>query len=270
MPWWLVPSSPTSPARSMPMTTGGVVLADVVDDLVEGALEERRVQRDEGPLAGQREAGRQRHRVLLGDAHVEDARREAACEACDAGAGGHARGDGHDSLVLACRCAIELAAMTCRVAGRLRAGGRACADRSGVASPSLACAPCRWRRRRRSGAAGHARHGRQGGAVEADLVGLRGPVAAALARADVDEDRAVLPRSARRSVRVERHEVVAGHRADVGDAEVLEEPARLGELDDRHAQTRRDHSRSVGPDDAGRARRCRRRRAASRATCARA
>ena len=54
------------------MTTGSVVLADVVDDLVEGALQERGVERHEGPLAAQGEARRERHGVLLGDADVED------------------------------------------------------------------------------------------------------------------------------------------------------------------------------------------------------
>ena len=58
-----------------------VVLADVVDDLVEGALQERRVQRDEGALAREREARRQRHRVLLGDADVVEAPGEGLAEA---------------------------------------------------------------------------------------------------------------------------------------------------------------------------------------------
>ena len=46
-------------------------------------------------------------------------------------------------------------------------------------------------------------------------------------------------RSARRSVRVERDEVVAEHRADVRDPEVLEELARLRELDDGVAEATR-------------------------------
>ena len=45
-----------------------VVLADVVDQLVEGALEERRVERHERALAAEREPGRHRDGVLLGDA----------------------------------------------------------------------------------------------------------------------------------------------------------------------------------------------------------
>ena len=76
MPWWLVPSSPTSPARSTAISDRLVVLADVVDGLVEGALEERRVERHDRAHAAQRQAGRERDRVLLGDPDVEDAVRE--------------------------------------------------------------------------------------------------------------------------------------------------------------------------------------------------
>ncbi len=79
---------------------GSVVLADVVHDLVEGALQERGVQRHERPLAGESHAGRQGHRVLLGDADVVGAMREALAEGGHAGAGGHARRDGHDARVL--------------------------------------------------------------------------------------------------------------------------------------------------------------------------
>ena len=54
-----------------------VVLADVVDDLVEGALQEGRVDGHEGPQAAHGQAGRERHGVLLGDADVEHPAREA-------------------------------------------------------------------------------------------------------------------------------------------------------------------------------------------------
>ena len=50
-----------------------VVLADVVDGLVERPLEERRVDRDDRPDPAHREAGGHRHRVLLGDADVDEA-----------------------------------------------------------------------------------------------------------------------------------------------------------------------------------------------------
>ena len=82
-----------------------VVLADVVDDLVEGALQEGRVERHEGPLAGDGQPGGQGHGVLLGDADVEDALRVALAEGGHAGAGGHAGRDGHDAVVLGRRCA---------------------------------------------------------------------------------------------------------------------------------------------------------------------
>ena len=46
---------------------------DVVDDLVEGALEERRVDRDDRLQSGLGHPARHDDRVLLGDADVEDA-----------------------------------------------------------------------------------------------------------------------------------------------------------------------------------------------------
>ena len=80
MPWWLVPSSPTRPGAVDAEEHRRVVLAHVVDDLVEGALEERRVQRDDRPHAAQREARRERHRVLLRDADVDEPVRERGLE----------------------------------------------------------------------------------------------------------------------------------------------------------------------------------------------
>ena len=57
-----------------------VVLADVVDRLVEGALEERGVERHERPHAAQRQARGEGHRVLLGDADVVHPVRERGLE----------------------------------------------------------------------------------------------------------------------------------------------------------------------------------------------
>ena len=54
---------------------GQVLQADIVDELVVGALRERRIERDDGVHARGRHAGGQRHRVLLGDADVEEALR---------------------------------------------------------------------------------------------------------------------------------------------------------------------------------------------------
>ena len=55
---------------------GLVVLAHVVDGLVEGSLQERRIQGDDRAQAAHREAGRERHGVLLGDPDVEEALRD--------------------------------------------------------------------------------------------------------------------------------------------------------------------------------------------------
>ena len=53
-----------------------VVLADVVDGLVECPLQEGRVERHDRAHAAHREAGRERHRVLLGDPDIEHPVRE--------------------------------------------------------------------------------------------------------------------------------------------------------------------------------------------------
>ena len=55
-----------------------IVLADVVDLLVEGPLEERGVERHDGPLTGQGHTRSHGDGVLLGDADVEEAVRELA------------------------------------------------------------------------------------------------------------------------------------------------------------------------------------------------
>ncbi len=70
--------------------------------------------------------------------------------------------------------------------------------------------------------------------MEADLVGLGRPEAAALLRPDVDDRRpGQLERLSER--RQQRMEVVSGNRPDVGDAEILEQLAGLGELHDHPA-----------------------------------
>ena len=70
-PWCVGPSSPTRPARSIAKTTLSVLQADVVDDLVERALQEGRVDRGDRLGALEREAGGEQDRLLLGDADVE-------------------------------------------------------------------------------------------------------------------------------------------------------------------------------------------------------
>ena len=76
-----------------------VVLTDVVDGLVECPLEEGRVERDDRSHPAQRQAGRERDRVLLGDANVEEPLGELGLELCHPGAGRHAGGDAHDPAV---------------------------------------------------------------------------------------------------------------------------------------------------------------------------
>ena len=77
-----------------------VVLAHVMDELVEGALAEGRVQGHHRPPPGERQPRSHGQAVLLGDADVEEAAREALGESRQASPGGHASGDGADALVL--------------------------------------------------------------------------------------------------------------------------------------------------------------------------
>ncbi len=72
-------------------------------------------------------------------------------------------------------------------------------------------------------------------AVEADLVGLGRAEAAALLGPDVDDRRAGQGERAAQGHQ-QRMDVVPGHDADVGDPEILEQLAGLGEADDRLAQ----------------------------------
>ena len=58
----------------------------VVDDLVVGALQEGRIDRDERLEAFGGQAGGEGHRVLLGDADVEGARRKGLAEQVEPGA----------------------------------------------------------------------------------------------------------------------------------------------------------------------------------------
>ena len=93
------PSSPTKPARSSANTTGRFCIDDVVDDLIVGALQERRVDRAHRLDVAGRRAGRKTYRVRFGDADVEIARRERLGELGEAGAVGHRGGDADDALV---------------------------------------------------------------------------------------------------------------------------------------------------------------------------
>ena len=72
---------------------------DVLHEHVEGPLHEGRVDRHDGLHAGQRQARREDHRVLFGDADVVQAAGKLAFEAAEAGALGHGGGDRDDPRV---------------------------------------------------------------------------------------------------------------------------------------------------------------------------
>ena len=74
--------------------------SDIMNDLIIGALQEGRIDRTERLEALDRETGSKGHGVLLGDADIEHAAREAGGELVEAGARRHGGGDGDDLLVL--------------------------------------------------------------------------------------------------------------------------------------------------------------------------
>ena len=76
-----------------------IVLADVMDRLVERPLEERRVDRHDRALAAHRQAGGQRDRVRLADPDVDEAIGELGLELVEARSGRHPRRDRHDPAV---------------------------------------------------------------------------------------------------------------------------------------------------------------------------
>ncbi len=96
---WVAPSAPTMPRAVDGEHDGKVLQRDVVDQLVVRALEERRVDGDDGFHSVAREPRRERHRVLLGDADVEVARRIFLREAHEARAFAHRRRDRHEAVV---------------------------------------------------------------------------------------------------------------------------------------------------------------------------
>ena len=65
-------------------------------DLVVGALQEGGIDRAERFETFGRHAGRERHRMLFGDAHIEGAIGTALLEQVEAGARGHRGRDGDD------------------------------------------------------------------------------------------------------------------------------------------------------------------------------
>ena len=75
------------------------VQADIEVRLVEGPAEERGVHRHHRAHPGHGHARRGGHRVLLGDADIDEPLREARFERQEPGGPGHGRGDRHDAGV---------------------------------------------------------------------------------------------------------------------------------------------------------------------------
>ena len=75
---------------------------DVMDDLVVGALQERRIDRAERLESFDREPGGKGHRMLLGDPDIEHPLRKAFGEFVEPSSRRHRRGDGDYLLVLLC------------------------------------------------------------------------------------------------------------------------------------------------------------------------
>ena len=97
-PWCVGPSAPTSPARSRQKTTWAQT--DVDHGLVEGALHERGVDCDEGHLAGKRERACHGDGVFLGDPDIAEALGVGLRELLETRSICHCRGDGDDFGVL--------------------------------------------------------------------------------------------------------------------------------------------------------------------------
>ena len=182
--------------------------------------------------------------MLLRHAHVEEALRELRRELRQAGAGRHPSGDPDDRPVGPGEL-DQLGDEDRRVVRGLRLGVRQGRRRGGVVGHRLAL-PLPVRPRSVVGVgAGAEGHRRQGGAVEADLVGLGRLGATSLLGADMDDRRA--RQRQRPPQRAEqRTEVASRHHADVGDPEILEQLAGLGKLT-TDLRRRRLSSSTVGP-----------------------
>ncbi len=176
-----------------------LVQRDVHQHLVEGAVEEGRVDREDGVQAAGGQAGRGDRAVLLGDADVEDPLRELLGELVQADRLEHRGGDRDDVLALLAE-RDHLLAEDGRPVG---AGG---GDRQAGVRVDLA------------------------DRVETiRLVLERRAVAAALLGEAVHDDRAVEPLGAGQRG-LQRLDVVAVDRADVLQAEVLEHALRRDEV----------------------------------------
>ena len=197
-------------------------------DLVVGALQEGRVDRAERLHPLGRHAGGERHRMLLGDADIEEAIRIFLGELLQPGAGRHRRGDRHDPRVGIGGCQQAL--------GEDRGVGRRSRRRLGL----LAGDDVELRYR-----------------VELVARRLGGRIATTLLGNHVQQHRALLVRLAQ--VAQDRQQVVhvvAVDRADIVEAELLEQRAAgqdaagelvgpLGGALDRLRQAPGDPSREV-------------------------
>ena len=223
--------------------------ADVVDDLVEGALEEGRVDRADRLAALQGEAGGEQDGLLLGDADVDVLLGHLLGELVEPGAAGHRRGDADHPLV-APGLGDEGVGEDRRVGGRRRLRrrrlellGRDRGGRVGLGDgDELRLRLVGGRRRAVDDRA------RLGGVpllhpLEPAVLGRR--EAAALDGVDVDDDRPVgLERLPQRPAQV--GDVVAVDHAHVGDVELLEEQARRPVGLDRRLDLRARAARSGG------------------------
>ena len=169
---------------------GEILDGDIVQHLVEPALQERRVDRDNRHDALRRQTGGHRHRVLLADADVDDALRELAEERQQSGAARHRRRDRDRSLV----ALQDLAHRVGEDGGVLR--------RRGLRRPA------------------------RGHAVPFHVVVLGRTVAVALLRVHVHEHRAVAKIARLREDAFDREQVVAVDGTEVGEAELLEQEVR--------------------------------------------
>ena len=183
-----------------------VLDADVVNQLVVGALQEGAVNSHHGlePFAGH--ASRHGDGVLLGDTHIEILRRKSLLQQIQAGAGGHGGGDAHHGGVLFAELHQRLAKHLA-VAGRLRLAGGI-----GLASGQI------------KGALG----------VIAHLIGLGVGVALALGGGHMHQHR---PLGAVGLFKGAHHagDVVAIDGADVGEAQLLKHRTHLGHRQTLHA-----------------------------------
>ena len=93
-----------------------ILQADVVDDLVDGSLQEGGVDGTNGAEAARGHSRGEQDRMLLGDAHIKVAGGMGWPEEIEAGTVGHGSGDGHDARIL-CGHVRERVRKNLRVSG---------------------------------------------------------------------------------------------------------------------------------------------------------